>query len=215
MKLRQESFGFVGHGGARKGAGRKPRGPRAGVPHVTRPEWNVRHPPHVTWRVERLRDSLRSRRAFRVIREALIAAGARLSTRIVHFSVQSNHIHLICEVDDAESLARALKSLGVRIARGLNRLWNRTGRLIADRYHARELRTPREVKHALHYVLHNARHHGFRFRGPDPCSSGAWFDGWDAAVNGRDEIGAPELPCARTWLLRSGWRRHGPIPRAP
>jgi hypothetical protein len=123
--------------------------------------------------------------------------------------VQSNHIHLVCETQDERALGRAIKGLGVRLARGLNRLWRRTGRVIADRYHAHVLATPLEVRRALAYVLHNARRHGIPCAGLDPCSSGAWFDGWKGVLAvGRLEAASP-LPRARTWLLTIGWRRHG------
>jgi hypothetical protein len=102
-----------------------------------------------------------------------------------------------------------MKGLLVRVARALNRLWRRVGSVFADRYHARCLRTPREVRYALAYVLHNARHHGIPVQGPDEYSSGLWFDGW------RRHVAAPRRlsPAvgATTWLLRVGWRRHGLI----
>lgn len=177
MVQRQASFDFKGAGGARRGAGRKPSGPRGQVPHVARPQFPARHPLHVTWRVDSGPESLRRRRAFHVVRDALIAGADRFGTRIVHFNVLSNHVHLICEARDAAALSKTLRGLGVRIARGLNRLWGRVGPVVTDRYHARELKTPREVNNALNYVVDNARRHGFRFRGPDPCSSALWFDG--------------------------------------
>jgi hypothetical protein len=101
-----------------------------------------------------------------------------------------------------------VKGLAVRVARTLNRLWKRSGRVFSDRFHARPLRTPREVRSALAYVLHNARRHGLRLLGVDPCSSGPWFDGWRQGL-----VLEGDGPCARaaTWLLREGWRRHGLI----
>jgi hypothetical protein len=103
-----------------------------------------------------------------------------------------------------------MQGLLVRIARALNALWNRRGSVFADRFHARALRSPREVRAALVYVLHNARHHGIRLLGMDPFSSGPWFDGWSSKL-GR-AIGLPSiLAQARTWLLREGWLRHGRI----
>jgi hypothetical protein len=98
-----------------------------------------------------------------------------------------------------------MKGLGVRVARALNRLWQRTGSVLADRYHAHVLRTPTEVRNALRYVLHNARKHGRRVLGIDPLSSGRWFTGWrDRAI-----AHASPLARARTWLLAKGWRRRG------
>jgi hypothetical protein len=133
----------------------------------------------------------------------------------VHFSVQSNHLHLIAEAQDRRSLSRGVQALAVRLARALNRVWKRRGRVFADRYHAIQLRAPKAVRSALAYVLLNHRRHGSTMPGPDPYSSGAGFDGW------RD--GAPKWPPgvepgqvgaavevtvrARTWLLATGWKR--------
>src|SRR6266496_3259699 len=82
----------------------------------------------------------------------------------------------------------------------------------ADRFHARALRTPREVRHALRYVLQNARKHGSRFDGVDPFSSGAQFDGWKPPLDLEDEGSAVVSP--RTWLLAHGWKRHGLVDSA-
>ncbi|HKO91462.1 MAG TPA: hypothetical protein VJU61_09940, partial [Polyangiaceae bacterium] len=73
--------------------------------------------------------------------------------RIVHYSIQSNHVHLLVEADDRRALTAGLRGLFVRIAGALNRLWQRRGGVFADRFHERELRTPREVRNSLLYVL--------------------------------------------------------------
>jgi REP-associated tyrosine transposase len=98
----------------------------------------------------------------------------------------------------------------VRIARALNALWRRRGSVFADRFHERALRTPREVRAALVYVLQNARRHGIRVLGVDPYSSGAWFEGWTARITDATKL-PPILSGARTWLLGDGWLRHGRI----
>jgi REP element-mobilizing transposase RayT len=132
------------------------------------------------------------------------------SFRLVQYSVQSNHLHFICEAVDRETLTRSLQSLAIRIAKRLNALWKRTGKLFADRYHDRILRTPREVRNALTYVLHNAAKHGVAPMCVDPYSSARWFEGWDRASNTREPPPNP-LARAKTWLLSVGWLRHGRI----
>ena len=120
---------------------------------------------------------LRSRRCFSVIERAFYRACARERSRLCHYSVQYNHVHIVVEADDAIALARAVQALTIRIAKGLNKLMGRKGAVFSDRYHARALRTPTEVRNVLVYVLNNARKHldglGVRL-GPtwlDPCSS--------------------------------------------
>lgn len=208
-RTQQLTLEFPRWGGARKGAGRKPVGARAGMPHTTRPEHARRHPLHLTLRLARGLPSLRRPHAFEVVLASFRALRGRDGFRLVHFAVQSNHVHLVAEAADRDALSRAMRSLGVRLARRLNRCWRRRGRVLADRYHARALRTPREVRAALLYVLANARHHGARYAGYDGCSSGPWFDGW----RGMAALSLAHAPvrAAETWLLRIGWRRWGLI----
>ncbi len=134
-----------------------------------------------------------------------------MGIRLVHYSVMTNHLHFVCEVQDEGALSRGIKGLSVRIARALNRIWKRSGRVFADRYHAHVLKTPREVRIVLAYVLRNATHHGIHLVGPDPCSSGAGFDGWIGLPRGFCTVIDTAFPTAVTWLLALGWRRHGLI----
>jgi REP element-mobilizing transposase RayT len=175
--------------------------------------------------------SLRSAAELAVVRDAL-ARSARNGFQVVHHSIQSNHVHLIVEADDRKTLTSGLRALLVCLARELNQLWQHRGAVFADRFHERELRTPREVRNSLLYVLQNARKHGIWMRGPDPCSSGVDFDGWEQAQKrqsptaGRSAQSSCSAPAAaqpaeeppkqvtlwrrsRTWLLEVGWRRHG------
>jgi REP element-mobilizing transposase RayT len=211
-KPTQERFVFPnGWGGRRKGSGPKRRGERANVSHRTRAALGERLPVEVTMRVQPGLPSLRGLREFEALRAAMVAGCERDGFRLIHFSVQSNHMHFIVEGDARSTLASGLQGLAIRMARALNHLWKRMGSVFADRYHDRILRSPREVWNALRYVLCNARKHGAwtsRTR-HDPFSSAAWFDGWRGGPP-KTEKPSPAAP-ARTWLLRSGWHVHGLI----
>jgi hypothetical protein len=205
--MSQLHLAFRSHGGWRPGAGRKP-GPTSGVPHRRRAPHDARTPVHVTLRAAKGLPSLRTCRVIPVVRGAL-GAGSTHAFRIAHFSVQSNHLHLIVEADHGRALSRGLQGLAIRLAKAVNRLLRRHGTVWAGRYHARALRTPREVRNGLVYVLLNGRKHGAHHRGVDPCSSGAWFSGWRETI--RAVAGCAPVVRARTWLLGVGWRRWGPI----
>ena len=106
------------------------------------------------------------------------------------------------------------EALNARTAAGdvvsLNKLWSRKGSVFGDHYHDRILRTPREVRNALAYVMHNARKHGRHVtKGLDHFCSGWWFDGWreELTIRGLDGVERP-VAHARTWLLDKGWRKH-------
>jgi REP element-mobilizing transposase RayT len=199
---RQLGLEFRTWGGKRARAGRKPHGARAGVAHRARGEWTRPMPLHVTLRMAPHVYNLRSRRSFRVIASALRLGGDRFDVRVVEFSVQGNHIHLVVEAPNRHALARAIQGLSIRVAKGLNRMMGRSGRVFDDRYHARMLRTPTEVRHAIHYVLENARKHATQ-RGETYAPD--YMDPYSSA-------GAPDvvLPRAQTWLLRVGSKRAGP-----
>lgn len=162
----------------------------------------------MTVRVRTGLPSLRRHPTRAAIERAFSRGAERFGFRLTQYSIQSNHVHLIAEAGDGRALARGVQGLLVRVARALNRLWARKGSVFSNRYHARGLRTPREVRAALCYVLHNARHHGLRVAGVDVYSSGRWFDGWTRRLRA---LGAFPGTLARTWLLRVGWRRHGLI----
>jgi len=197
-------------GGRRKGSGPKPKGERAGVSHRTRKALASRFPAHVTIRLREGLPSLRRVAPHKVLRSAFEKGGERFGMRMVHYSVQKDHLHLIVEARDRASLAKGLQGLFVRIARGLNRLWNRKGSVFADRYHDVILRAPRQVRNALLYVLRNHWKHGETFAGPDPHSTAPWFDGWKERLPKKWRgLGSSCAAQARTWLLSKGWRRTG------
>jgi len=195
-------------GGKRAGAGRKPSGRKVGVPHRTRPSHHARHPLHVTLRAQRGLPSLRTNSVFSAVQRG-IAKASHGGLRILEFSVQRDHVHLLVEAADERRLSRGLQGLAIRIAKGVNRVLGRRGRVWNDRYHARALRTPREVRNALVYVLQNWRKHAPGARGIDSRSSGRWFAGWRMSVS--SIATSPPVVPARTWLAAVGWRRLGLI----
>ena len=152
--------------------------------------------------------SLRSAHVFRAVRRGL-AIASTTAFRIVHFSVQTNHVHLLVEAEGTRALGHGMQGLGIRLAKAVNRVLARTGRVWSDRYHCRALRTPRETRNGLVYVLLNGRKHHVTGRGIDRCSSGAWFAGWRQRTE--TPAGPSPVSAPRTWLLRIGWRRGGSI----
>ncbi len=196
----------LGWGGCRAGAGRKPAAFRNGPPHRRRPEHNSRHPVHATLRTLPLLPSLRAELVFPRLSRALGASsGERF--RVLHFSVQSDHLHVMIEADTKDDLGRGLQGLAVRCARTINVVEDRSGTVWRGRYHLHALRTRREVRAALVYVLLNFRKHLRAPPGIDPCSSGPWFDGWAH----QPTLAPLPAPVARpqTWLAAIGWRRAG------
>jgi REP element-mobilizing transposase RayT len=176
-----------------------------------------RFPVHVTLSLDEALPNLRSPELRAVIEVAIREARERFDDfRVVHYSIQRHHIHLIVEAQHAKALSRGMQGLCIRLAKAINRRLKRRGRVFVDRYFERILKTPRQVRNCLVYVLANGRKHAAQRRKvlerdwTDPCSSAAHFDGWKRPLQPPAGPGPPtEAPT--TWLLGVGWRRHGLI----
>lgn len=212
-------------GGKRPGAGRPPKNGRAGTSHARRPDIKPAVPIHVVFRIESDIGSLRRRDIYEALRGATIVAGNHQDVRIVHMSIQRNHLHLYVEADNRAALTRGMKSFAVSAAKRINASIvvdgkHRRGRVFSDRYHIEVVTNCRQAHRVLGYILNNWRKHREDFDRKaqewmiDPFSSASSFDGWKE----RDQI--PPWPVsyrplfvrpARSWLLRVGWKKYGPI----
>ncbi len=197
------------HGGPRP-IPRRERSLRPKVPHRKRPAHAPYNPVHVTMRRAKGLPSLRVERLHDLLRQA-IAHTRRDDFRIVHYSIQNDHLHMLVEADDALSLTNGMKSFAVRVAMRINRriMTRRSGKVWGDSYHRRELTTPSEVRNAIVYVLNNHMKHGeWQVGLVDPCSSAPWFDGW---MHRREPVPPERFAGERasTWLLDEGWSTVG------
>jgi REP element-mobilizing transposase RayT len=204
-------------GGKRPGAGR-PRKKNA-IRRDARPDLARNTPVHVSMRVVKAIGRLRRPEPFAAIRRAVGACIGRRDFRIVHVSIQSNHIHLIVEADDKYALANGVRAFMIAAAQYLNGITGRRGTAFDGRYHAVQLTTPLQVRNALCYVLNNWRRHREDFEAPaqvDRYSTGVLFDGW-AGLTRPFKLPADYEPIpvsgATTWLLTTGWRKHHPLIR--
>ena len=208
-----------GHGGPRKGAGAKRIG-KGQEPHRQRVRFHRLTPAHVTLRVVKGLSGLRNQALVKGVRKTFAQACERRDFRLVEYSIQHNHLHLIVEAETQDALSRGMKSIASRFAKAVNRAFLRRGQVIAGRYHVQLLRSPRQVRNALRYVLLNIRKHFKQRHGHAPpmkidaASSGSQFDGWRPSPETRraraaqKEVGVAK---AAGWLLSTGWRRNGLI----
>ena len=217
------------HGGRRRGAGRKPRQARAGTSHDARPEVNPAQALHVVLRVAAAVGNLRRRDTYHALRKASITAARRTGFRIVHLSIQHNHVHLLVEADTTLALSRGMQGFQISAARNINmalgrdKFRRRRGTVFTDRYHLVVIDSPTQARHVLSYLLNNWRKHREDRRGVaktwlvDPFSSGGSFDGWRERERGEARL--PVVPehkrlvvqLPQSWLLRTGWQLAGSI----
>jgi len=207
-------------GGRRPGAGRPPiKGRRPNVPHRVRQRHASSRPVHVTLRARSGLPSLRSERIYGMFNSVLRDQRKRRyagAFQVVEFSVQENHLHLIVESRGPEAhceLRAGVSGLVIAFAKRLNMMLRRRGKVWGDRWHSRELGSPREVRSALVYVFRNLAKHGTLMIGQDivdVTSSALRFHGWTAPLTFHFDDGLqwPTAP-PRTWLLESGWITRG------
>lgn len=215
-------------GGKRKGAGRKPKGARAGAAHQARPEVKPYHALHVVMRIVSVVGNMRRRSLYKAMRDATITAALRERFRIVHVSIQRTHVHMLVEAKDKLALARGMQGFQISVARNLNTALGhkhrrRRGQVFADRYHLEVITSPKRARHALSYVLNNWRKHREDQQGlattwlVDPFSSGILFPDWkelddkDVMWPIRETYDPLVVYRPQTWLLREGWKLHGEI----
>ena len=154
------------------------------MPHTKRGELKQSSAVHVTMNLTKNAPDLRTRKKFALVKRSLVARKELPGFRIVHFAVLGNHLHLLCETDSAECLAKAIQKLSISLARLLNLDGVRDaggslerggrplrerggwiGKIFQDRYHVHHLASPTEMSRALHYILNNALQHYGRFDG--------------------------------------------------
>jgi REP element-mobilizing transposase RayT len=226
MRRRHVQQNLFRRGGKRRGAGRKPKGPRAGERHAARPACRPSQPLHVVMRVVPSVGSLRRRKMYKAMRDATITAALREWFRIVHISLQRDHVHLIVEAEHKAALARGMQGFTISAARHINLALGggerpRRGKVFADRYHVEVITTPTQARHAIRYVLSNFRRHKEDREGlastwlVDPFAARSSFPDW-AELEGQPwmwPIRATYDPLLvrrpRSWLLREGWKRAG------
>jgi REP element-mobilizing transposase RayT len=213
-------------GGKRAGAGRKRApGVRPSVPHRPRAKHATAHPVHVTLRARAGLPSLRSQVVHEMFRKVLVRQRKRHYSRafhVVEFSIQDNHVHLIVEATGAEdahdNLRSGVSGLVISFAKRLNGILDRKGKVWGDRWHGRELGSPREVRNAIVYVFRNLAKHGTRMLGDgnvDPLSSAPRFQGWTRPLRWPFPQGPWPIAPPKTWLLGTGWRTRGGGPIDP
>lgn len=198
-----------GWGGKRRGAGRKNR--TGMVNHMKREEVAAKYPMHITMRIKKGAISLRGPKMTKAFKAGLSKA-KNAGLGVVHYAVESNHVHLFAESDSNESLRSGMSSFGSSFGKAIRKATGGKGSVFQGRYHLRVLKSPRQTKNALAYVLLNHSKHEGSIPYPDDHSSACYFSDWKSLLGGRYRVLPAEEPpeflsAAQSWLGRKGWRK--------
>jgi REP element-mobilizing transposase RayT len=170
--------------------------------------------------------NLRRKCTYLAIREATLTAARREDFRIIHLSIQREHLHLLVEAEGKRALAAGLQGFQIAAAKYLNAALStagsrRRGSVFPERYYAVIITSPRQARHVLAYVMGNWRKHGEDRNAKladwkiDWFSSAWMFADWaeygdEVLLWCGPETYEPLLVWRpRSWLLREGWKRHG------
>lgn len=184
-------------GGRRPGSGRK-RLHSKGVSHRSREKVSRKTPLHISFKYK---THIRNKETLKLLKRAIVNARSH-GMRIIHFSMQTNHLHFIIEADNNEILTRGMRSLTITFAKGL-----RKGRVQLMRYHLHVLKNVQETKNAVQYVLFNQqKHEKGRYSKIDEYSSLLSLRNSLLIIKKYAQIKKMTLKIARgnTWILDSG-----------
>lgn len=203
-----------GWGGKRRGAGRPNR---SGTPnHMARQKVDFKKPLHVTLKLkEGIHITLRTSDMLVAFQQSAEKA-RKHQLHVIHFSLESNHLHLIVECANNKALADGMKSLAGSFGRAIRKCCGGRGAVFKGRFHLQVFKSPTQMKNGLAYVLLNQSKHEKLIPYNDRYSSAEYFGEWKKLL-GR-EIG-PLLPhkpkfrklpaylsTPQSWLAREGWR---------
>jgi REP element-mobilizing transposase RayT len=145
-----------------KGAGRPkiPPNKKNYIPHRERETIPKKTPVHVTIKINKhIVHTLRNKIIFQKISRAITKARNK-GIRLVHFTIQRDHVHMLIEAENKNQLGKAMQALGISFSKSLKSLTKTKLKIFKDRYHVHILKTLKEVRNAKSYILGNAIKHG-------------------------------------------------------
>lgn len=206
-----EMSGLAGWGGKRKGAGRKNLS--NSVNHMKREAFDAKKPLQITVKLVAGLPNLRSRQMHEAFQNALVKAKAH-GLRVIHYTLESNHIHLFVECEGNGVLGAAMKSFGSSFGKAVRRIAGGRGAVFVGRFHLSVLVNPTKVRNSLKYVLLNRFKHEKSHVDDNAYSSGKYFTKWPELLNRRRSRAWPEfvelpdyLSEPKSWLASRGWMK--------
>jgi hypothetical protein len=127
-----------------------------GIRHTKREAILGPRPLHLT--IKLIRADIQNKAILKALRHAIFRARLQ-GLRVIHYSLEHDHIHLYAESSDNKILGKAMKALGGSLVKRINKHFLSKGRCYKTRYHLRILRSATEVKNVINYILKNGIKH--------------------------------------------------------
>ena len=140
-----------------KRAGRKPIHDK-GIRHIQRERFERESSFHITIKVRQEKSDLQNKMILKALHRAIMKARYK-SLKVIHYTLEFNHIHLLVEAYNQEQLSNCMQSFGVTLAKMINKVKFKKGRVYKHRYHLRRLSSVMELKNVLKYIFNNGIKH--------------------------------------------------------
>lgn len=167
-----------------KGAGRPAIHDR-GIRHIARDKVTKHTSLHLTIKIERLKAGLRNKDVLKQLHDSIKKA-RKIGLRVIHYTLEFDHVHLLVEVDSNQQLAKGMQSFGISFSKGINKIKAQVGKVFKTRYHFRKLKSPNEIKNVIFYILGNSLKHKKDFSILSPyntaITASALFPGFELGI---------------------------------
>lgn len=152
-----------------KGAGRKAIHDK-GIRHIERELITKETVLHLTLKIKKEKSSLKNKFILKTLQNSIKKARL-LGLKVLQYTLEYDHVHLLVEASNNISLGKGMQSLGISFSKGINKIKGQKGSVFKTRYHFRKLKTPQEIKNALSYILGNGIKHKEAFSILSPYNS--------------------------------------------
>ncbi len=140
-----------------KGAGR-PALNDPGIRHTKRPLLKKPTSLHLTVKIKKNKAEIKNKSVLAILKRSILNA-RRQGLRVIHYSLEYDHVHLLIEADNNHILGKGMQAFGVTFSKAINRLKKLTGEVYKHRYHFRRISSSKELKNVMNYIFTNGVKH--------------------------------------------------------
>lgn len=129
-----------------------------GIRHIAREIIKKSTSLHLTIKVRENKADIKNKQVLKILHYAIRRSRIK-GLRIIHYTLEYNHIHLLVEAADKQTVHQGMQSFGITFAKKINAIKRLKGTVYKHRYHLRKINSPRELKNVLYYIFNNGIHH--------------------------------------------------------
>lgn len=130
-----------------------------GIRHTHRPVFKKPASLHLTIKIAKEKSNLKNKEVLSILKRAILNS-RKMGLRVIHFTLEYDHIHLLIEAENNHLLGKGMQSFGVTLSKAINKLKKTSGQVYRHRYHFRKITSARQLKNVMNYIFRNGLKHG-------------------------------------------------------